>query len=277
MSDKVVLVTGGASGIGFACARRFFKDGYKVVIADINEAEGARALDDLGVVKGNQDTAAPVIFVHCDISDKLAVHNLVAEALTAYGHIDVLINNAGVALKGDILSLSEEDFDRVLGVNLRGAFLVSKAVVRQMVEEIDNRDDRSRLNDRPYSIINMSSINEDVAIPDYLAYTVSKGGLRQMTRAMALELAPRGIRVNAIGPGSIKTNMLAGVSGDKSAHEKIMARTPMGRIGNPDEVAGVAAFLASEDASYITGQTIYADGGRLALNYTMTPKKLDEE
>ena len=277
MSDKVVLVTGGASGIGFACSRRFFEDGYKVVIADVNEAEGARALDDLGVSSGNQDTTAPAIFVHCDISDKLAVHNLVAEALTAYGHIDVLINNAGVAIKGDILSLSEEDFDRVLAVNLRGAFLVSKAVVRQMVEEIDNRDDRSRLNNRPYSIINMSSINEDVAIPDYLAYTVSKGGMRQMTRAMALELAPRGIRVNAIGPGSIKTNMLAGVSGDKSAHEKIMARTPMGRIGHPDEVAGVAAFLASEDASYITGQTIYVDGGRLALNYTMTPKKLDED
>ena len=207
----------------------------------------------------------------------MAVHNLIAESLTAFGHIDVLINNAGIAFKGDILSLSEDDFDRVLAVNLRGAFLVSKAVVKQMVEEIDNRDDRSGLSQRPYSIINMSSINEDVAIPDYLAYTVSKGGMRQMTRAMALELAPRGIRVNAIGPGSIKTNMLEGVAGDKSAHEKIMARTPMGRIGNSDEVAGVAAFLASEDASYITGQTIYVDGGRLALNYTMTPKKLEED
>jgi len=167
MSDKVVLVTGGASGIGFACARRFFNDGYKVVIADSNEAEGLRALDDLGVASDKQDAGTQAIFVHCDISDKLAVH---------------------------------------------------KAVVRQMVEEIDNRDDRSGLSQRPYSIINMSSINEDVAIPDYLAYTVSKGGMRQMTRAMALELAPRGIRVNAIGPGSIKTNMLAGVSGDKTAH-----------------------------------------------------------
>ncbi len=277
MADKVVLVTGGASGIGFACARRFFNDGYKVVIADSNEAEGERALDDLGVTNSKSETDAPVIFVHCDISDKLAVHNLIAQALTAFGHVDVLINNAGIALKGDILTLSEEDFDRVLAVNLRGAFLVSKAVVRQMVEEIDNRDDRSGLSQRPYSIINMSSINEDVAIPDYLAYTVSKGGMRQMTRAMALELAPRGIRVNAIGPGSIKTNMLADVSGDQSAHDKIMARTPMSRIGHPDEVAGVAAFLASEDASYITGQTIYVDGGRLALNYTMPPKMFRDE
>lgn len=277
MSDKVVLITGGASGIGFACVRRFFEDGYKVVIADSNEAEGERALDDLGVQSDKQDYGTKAIFVHCDISDKLAVHNLVAEAITAYGHIDVLINNAGIALKGGIMDLSEEDFDRVLAVNLRGAFLVSKAVVRQMVEEIDNRDDRSGLSQRPYSIINMSSINEEVAIPDYLAYTVSKGGMKQMTRAMALELAPRGIRVNAIGPGSIRTNMLAGVSGDKSAHDKIMARTPMGRIGHPDEVAGVAAFLASEDASYMTGQTVYVDGGRLALNYTMPKVSTDEE
>ena len=273
MSDKVVLITGGASGIGFACARRFFDDGYKVVIADSNEIEGARALDDLGVEAPSHDARA--IFVHCDISEKLAVHNLVASATTAFGRIDVLINNAGIALEGGILDLSEDDFDRVLAVNLRGAFLVSKAVVRQMTEEIDNRDDRSGLSQRPYSIINMSSINEDVAIPDYLAYTVSKGGMKQMTRAMALELAPRGIRVNAIGPGSIKTAMLADVSGDKTAHEKIMARTPMGRIGHPDEIAGVAAFLASEDASYITGQTIYADGGRLALNYTMPKVSVD--
>ncbi len=267
MADKVVLVTGGASGIGFACARRFFADGYKVVIADTNESAGIRALDDLGVEPQAPDPRA--IFVACDISDKLAVHNLLAEATSSFGHVDVLINNAGIALKGGIVDLSEDDFDRVLSVNLRGAFLVSKAVVAQMVDEIDNRDDRSGLSERPYCIINMSSINEHVAIPDYLAYTISKGGMKQMTRAMAVELAPRGIRVNAIGPGSIKTAMLAGVSGDDAARDKILARTPLGRIGNPDEIAGIAAFLASEDASYITGQTIYADGGRLALNYTM--------
>lgn len=275
MSNKVVLVTGGADGIGFACVRRFFEDGYRVVIADIDEESGARALTDLNI--NPSDPAPNAIFVPCDISDKLAVHNLVAEALTAFGHIDVLINNAGIALAGGILDLTEADFDRVMAVNLRGAFLVSKAVVRQMVEEIDNREDRSGLTEHPYCIINMSSINDAVAIPDYLAYTVSKGGLKQLTRAMALELAPRGIRVNAIGPGSIKTKMLAGVAGDKAAQEKIMMRTPLGRIGNPYEVAGVAAFLASEDASYITGQTIYPDGGRLALNYTMDPLLPDED
>ena len=124
-----------------------------------------------------------------------------------------------------------------------------------MVTEIENREDRSHLTDRPYTIINMSSINDTVAIPDYLAYTVSKGGLRQMTKAMAIELAPYGIRVNAIGPGSVKTDMLAGVSGDKL--DKIHARTPMGRVALPDEVAGVASFLASDDSSYVTGQCIY--------------------
>jgi len=115
----------------------------------------------------------------------------------------------------------------------------------------------------------MSSINDRVAIPDYLAYTVAKGGMKQMTKAMALELAPYGIRVNAIGPGSVKTNMLASVVNDPDAVNKIKARTPLGRIANPDEIASVASFLASEDASYITGETIYVDGGRLALNYTM--------
>lgn len=268
MSERVVIVTGGASGIGFACARRFAEDGYNVVIADASEAAGRRALADL-------DGYDPrIAFLQCDVSEKLEVHNLIAETLSRFGRIDVLINNAGIAVKGGALDLSEDDFDRVLAVNLRGAFLVSKYAIQYMVDEIENREDRSRLTERPYSIINMSSINDTVALPDYLAYTVSKGGLKQMTKAMALELAPYGIRVNAIGPGSVKTNMLSGVVGDGEARAKILSRTPIGRIASPDEIAGIAAFLASEDASYITGETIYADGGRLALNYTMPPQDL---
>ena len=269
MSDRVFIVTGAARGIGFACGRRLLEDGYKVVLADMDKSSGRKAIAELGV---GDDKA---VFVECDVSEKLEVHNLIAEALAAYGRIDGLINNAGIALKGGALDLSEADFDQVLAVNLRGAFLVSKAVVQYMVQEIEGRDDRSRLTDRPYSIINMSSINDTVAIPDYLAYTVSKGGLLQMTRAMALELAPYGIRVNAIGPGSVKTDMLAGVAGD--ALEKIHSRTPLGRVALPDEIAGVASFLAGEDSSYITGQCIYVDGGRLALNYTMPPRTTLED
>jgi len=271
MSDRVVIVTGAAKGIGFACARRFFKDGSRVVLTDMHETAGARALESLGA------KPSEAIFVPCDVSDKLQVHNLIAETLSAYNRIDVLVNNAGIALPGGVLDLTEDDFDRVLAVNLRGAFLVCKAVAQYMVGEIEERDDRSQLSDRPYAIINMSSINDQVAIPDYLAYTVSKGGLKQMTKAMALELAPYGIRVNAVGPGSVKTAMLAGVVGDVEAMDKIYARTPLGRVALPNEVAGVCAFLASEDASYVTGETIYVDGGRLALNYTMPKREVIEE
>ncbi len=263
MSEQVVIVTGGAQGIGFACSRRFLSDGAKVVIADSDEQAGQKALVAL------EAYAEQVRFIATDVSDRLSVHNLIAEALSTYGRIDVLVNNAAIVVKGGILDLSDEDFDRVLSVNLRGAFLVAKAVTRYMVDEINNREDRSRLTERPYAIINMSSINDQVAIADQLAYTISKGGLRQMTRALALELAPYGIRVNAIGPGTVRTAMLESVLGDKVAEDKIYSRTPMGRMAQSDEIASVAAFLASEDASYITGETIYVDGGRLALNYTM--------
>jgi NAD(P)-dependent dehydrogenase (short-subunit alcohol dehydrogenase family) len=233
-----------------------------VVIADRDEAQVNEAVRGLG-------DKAKVIAVHCDVSEALQVHNLIAETLSSFGQIDVLINNAGVAIKGGALELSAENFDRVLAVNLRGAFLLSKAVAMHMVETLENDPDRSGLSQPNFCIINMSSVNAHLAIPDYLAYVVSKGGMNQMTKAMAVELAPYGIRVNAIGPGSVKTDMLAGVAGDALA--TIHARTPLGRVAQPDEVAGVAAFLASNDASYITGECIYVDGGRMALNYVMAP------
>jgi len=254
VDHRVVIVTGGAKGIGLACSRRFLADGCCVVIADTDEAAGRAALSEFEAMEDR------VRFFPCDVADKLSVHNLVAESLSAFGRIDVLVNNAGIVKKGGILDLDEHDFDRVLAVNLRGAYLASKAVVTHMAEEIENREDRSRLSDRPYAIINMSSINDEVGIPDMLAY-------------MAIELAPLGIRVNAIGPGSVKTDMLSGAIGDDDAMAKIHARTPLGRVAHPDEIASVASFLASDDASYITGQVIYVDGGRLAMNYTMPPKE----
>lgn len=263
MEKRVAIITGGAKGIGLACVRRFLEDGYSVVIADQDEEAGKIALAEF------ESFAGSVEYFDCNVAEKLSVHNLIAETLSLFGQIDVLINNAGIALKGGITDLDDEDFDRVMAVNLRGAFLVSKAVIEHMLEEIENREDRSRLTDRPYSIINMSSINDEVAIPDFLAYTASKGGLRQMTKSMALELAPMGIRVNGIGPGSIMTDMLKSVNERPKDKAKILSRTPLGRIGQPDEVANVAAFLASEQSSYVTGQIIYVDGGRLALNYTM--------
>ncbi|PHR58672.1 MAG: dehydrogenase [Robiginitomaculum sp.] len=267
MSDRrVVIVTGGAKGIGYACVRKFYEDGDCVVIADHDVEAGRIALDRLGAPEKR------VIFVSCDVSDKLSVHNLVAQTLNNFGRIDVLVNNAGIIIKGGSLDLSLDDFDKVLSVNLRGAFLTSRAVAKHMVQVLNEKDDRSGRERCGFSIVNMSSINASVAIANILAYSVSKGGLAQLTSAMALELAPYGIRVNSVGPGSVKTDMLAGVAGNQEVYDMILSRTPLGRIAQPDEVANVVAFLASENASYITGECIYVDGGRLALNYVM-PKK----
>jgi glucose 1-dehydrogenase len=165
----------------------------------------------------------------------------------------------------DFLDLTEADFDRVLRVNLKGAFLVGQAAARRMVAQVE-------AGKPPGSIINMSSINAVVAIANHAPYCVSKGGMDQLTKVMALALAPYGIRVNAIGPGSIMTDILKAVATDRDAKRRILARTPLGRIGEPDEIASIALFLASPDASYVTGETIYADGGRLALNYTVPVK-----
>jgi glucose 1-dehydrogenase len=256
LTGKVAVVTGGAKGIGLACAERLSAEGAKVVIADLDEAAGEAAAAEISA----SDREA--LFVHCDVSKKLDIRNLVTATLTAYGAIDILVNNAGIVAAGEFLDISEADFDRVLAVNLKGAFLVGQSVARQMVEQIN-------AGGKPGSIINMSSINAVFAIANQVPYSISKGGVNQLTKVMALSLAPYGIRVNAIGPGSIMTDMLAAVGRDQDARQRILSRTPLGRIGEPAEIAAVAAFLASDDASYITGQTIYADGGRLPLNYTV--------
>lgn len=255
LENKVAIVTGAARGIGYAVAKRFVMDGAKVVIADVDDEAGQSAVEDLS---GFGD----VIYLHCNVAERLDVRNLVAETLNAFGDIDVLVNNAGIVVGADFLDLEEDDFERVLSINLKGAFLCSQAVARHMVEKVQEGG-------APGAIINMSSINSIVAIPNQIPYCVSKGGINQLTKATSLALAPHGIRVNAIGPGSIMTDMLASVNDDPAARNRILSRTPMLRIGDPSEIAGVAAFLASSDASYVTGQTIYADGGRLPLNYTV--------
>lgn len=254
-TDKVAIVTGGARGIGLATAERLVAEGAQVVIADIDEAEGQETAARLG----KSGTAR---FVNCDVSERLDIHNLVAFTLESFSRVDVLVNNAAMVAAAEFLDVTEEDFDRVMAVNLKGAFLCGQTVARQMVEQVE-------AGEQPGAIVNMSSINAKVAIADQVAYTVSKGGINQLTKVMALALAPHGIRVNAVGPGSINTEMLGSVGGDQAAMERILSRTPLGRVGEPEEIAATASFLASGDASYITGQTIYADGGRLSLNYTV--------
>ncbi len=264
MADqRVVIVTGAANGIGLACARRFAEEKCKLVLADIDTEAGKQAAEDLGSANGK------ALFVDCNVADPLSVRNLFAETRSAFGRVDVLVNNAGMVRAGNILDLSVEDFDAVLGVNLRGAFLVAREAARQMVAQIKEAEGRASEARRRYAIINMTSINAVMAIANHTAYVVSKGGLNQLTKTMALALAPHGIRVNAIGPGSINTDMLKAVVDNPEAQRKILSRTPLGHIGDPDEIASIASFLASKDASYITGQCLYADGGRLALNYTV--------
>jgi NAD(P)-dependent dehydrogenase (short-subunit alcohol dehydrogenase family) len=251
-TGRAAIVTGAARGIGRACAERLIAEGASVVIADIDEATGKATAAALG---------PNARFVRCDVGDARDVTKLVTEAKAA-GDIDVLVNNAGIIHGADFLELKEEDFDRVLRVNLKGAFLVGQAVGKQMAAQVKGGK-------KPGAIVNMASINAVVAIPNQTPYAVSKGGLAQLTRVMAVALAPLGIRVNAVGPGSIMTKLLAGIATDREAKRRLLSRTPLGRIGTPAEVASVVAFLASDDASYVTGEIVYVDGGRLALNYTV--------
>tara|TARA_R110002020_G_scaffold47752_8_gene136122 strand:- start:3215 stop:4000 length:786 start_codon:yes stop_codon:yes gene_type:complete len=259
LDGRTAIVTGGAKGIGLAIVRRLAAEGARVMIADIDEAAGAAAVEDLSGV-------GEVLFTATDVSERLDVHNLVAKTVDAFGSINALVNNAGIVHAADFLDLEEADFDRVLGVNLKSVFLCGQAVARHMVERIGKGEE-------PGSIVNMSSINDTFAIANQVPYSVSKGGVSQMTKVMALSLAQYGIRVNAIGPGSIMTDMLASVADNPEVKTRILSRTPLGRLGEPSEIASVAAFLLSSDASYVTGQTIYADGGRMPLNYTVPVKE----
>jgi NAD(P)-dependent dehydrogenase (short-subunit alcohol dehydrogenase family) len=253
LADRVALVTGAAEGIGVACAQAFAREGAQVFITDVNEDAGRREVLRL------RSEGFPVSFAACDVSRKDQVESAIQAAVNEFGRIDVLVANAGIVHAAEFLDLKEEDFDRVIAVNLKGIFLAGQAAARQMVKQGEGG-----------AIINMSSVNAVLAIPNQVPYVVSKGAINQLTKVMSLALAPHHIRVNAIGPGTILTDLArSAVLGNKEAERKILSRTPLGRMGDPGEIAKVAVFLASDDASYVTGQTVYADGGRLALNYTV--------
>ena len=251
LQDRIAIVTGAARGIGFAIAERFAAEGASVMMSDIDDKEGEAAAKSIGAG-----------YMHCDVAKAADVNALVTATATKFGAIDVLANNAGIARAKDFLEITEADYDEVLDINLKGSFLMLQACARHMVKQV--RDGR-----KPGAIVNMSSVNDTLAIPSIVTYCMSKGGVSQLTRATSIYLAPHGIRVNAIGPGSIRTGMFQSVVADQAAFIRTMSRTPLGRPGEPSEVAAIAVFLASDDASYVTGETIYADGGRMPLNYTV--------
>jgi NAD(P)-dependent dehydrogenase (short-subunit alcohol dehydrogenase family) len=254
LEHQVAIVTGAAQGIGAACAERLSHDGATVALWDVDDARG-QALA-AGLVKRGRRA----IYQHCNVANKAEVDAALAATLGAFGRVDALINNAGIFKAANFLDITEADWDAVIDVNLKGAFLVGQAVARAMVGTGGG------------AIVNMSSVNGVMAIPSIASYNASKGGVNQLTRVMALALADHHIRVNAVGPGTIATELAKNaVLGSDEAKARIMSRTPMKRLGEPSEIADVCAFLVSSASSYMTGEIVYVDGGRLTLNYTVTP------
>ena len=254
LKDKVAIVTGAARGIGRATAERLIEEGAKILICDIDEAQLTRTAAELG---GEDRVLAQLV----DVANKGHVEQLVEKAVQHFGRLDIMVNNAGIAPVVDFLDVTEEMLSRVLDVNLKGAFYGTQAAGRQMIKQGDGG-----------VIINMSSINSGLANPNVAPYAISKGGMNQVTSTAAVAFAPHGIRVVGVGPGTIMTDMVAGAFMNSAGNHAILSRTPLGRYGQASEIAAVVAFLASDDASYITGETVYVDGGRRVLNYVVPVK-----
>ena len=254
LTDKVAIVTGAARGIGRASAERLLAEGAKVVISDIDEEQLNRTAVELGA-------AGRVLVQRADVAKKSDVLQLIEAAVRHFGRLDIMLNNAGIAPVVDFLDVTEELLSRVLDGNLKGAFYGTPAAGRQMISQGQGG-----------VIINMSSINSGLANPNVAPYAISKGGMNQVTSTAAVAFAPHGIRVVGVGPGTIMTDMVAGAFVNSAGNHAILSRTPLGRYGQASEIAAVVAFLASDDASYMTGETVYVDGGRRVLNYVVPVK-----
>jgi len=250
LAGKVAVVTGSGSGIGKAIAERLAQEGADLVVDYRDHIEEAQDTVDKITAAGGKS-----VMVQADVTNLADCTNLIAQAWQQLGSCDILVNNAGVEKGADFWDVTEADFDFVMNVNLKGAFFLTQAFVRKL------RDAK-----KPGSIINISSVHEDMVFPHFSTYCASKGAMRMLMRDLAVELGPLGITVNNIAPGAIATPINAKMMADPKELQPLINNIPLGRLGKPEEVAGLAAFLASDDAAYITGSTYVIDGG-LMRNY----------
>ena len=250
LEGRVAIVTGASSGIGQGIAKRLATEGAKVVVDYVGQPEGAQE-----TARAIKAAGGEVEIVQADVTVPSAIHTLVESAWSRFGSADILVNNAGLEKKSSFFDTTEADYDKVMDVNLRGPFFLSQAFVRRL------RDAK-----RPGQIVNISSVHEDMVFPGFATYCCSKGGLRMLMRDLAVELGPLGITVNNVAPGAIATPINKSLLDNKQELDALLANIPLGRLGTPEDVAGLVAFLASDDAAYITGSTFVVDGG-LMRNY----------
>ncbi|MEZ5896010.1 MAG: SDR family oxidoreductase [Parvularculaceae bacterium] len=262
MPERAVVIMGAGSSIGAACARRFSAAGERVVLADRDEKYCRDLVEEL-TAKGGK-----AVFVSADSSVRLDVHNVIAEALEAYGRVDVLVNAVMEIENCEFLETTEEQFDRIIAANLRGAFMVNQAVAKHFVRQYENDPDEAP----DGAIVNIMSVEAVTATAERTAFAASQGGLNQLTKAVSLALSKYGVRANSVGIGAIKGEFLKDYE-PKSARNTV----PLNRIGDPEEVAEAVFFLASPASSYITGQTLYVDGGRLVRSAASDYVERDSE
>jgi NAD(P)-dependent dehydrogenase (short-subunit alcohol dehydrogenase family) len=247
LKDKVAIVAGGTKGIGLGIALEYAREGARVVVGGTNPKNGEAAVAEIDAIGGDS------CFVKCDVSDLGDLDNIITATTERYGRLDIYVANAGIndSAKSHFMDITPDSYDRIMGVNLRGMFFGGQKAAQQMVAQGDGG-----------VIINMSSVNAHLALDSQVVYTVSKGGIQQLTKVQAVALAPHNIKVNAMAPGPIETDLMRKVGSDKQLMDTILSRTPLGRIGTPSECGRLAVFLASDDSDFIFGQSIYIDGGR---------------
>lgn len=245
LQGKVALVTGSAQGIGRAIVERFASEGADVVV---NYRSGPEAAEE--VAAAARAAGVRAVALQADVSSVSEVRGLIARAVAEMGRLDVLVNNAGVETHAPFWDVVESDYDKVLGVNLKGPFFATQAMVRHLKDT-----------GRPGRIVNISSVHEELPFPNFAAYCASKGGMKMLTRNLAVELGPLGITINSVAPGAIATPINTALLNDPVKLKSLTGQIPLGRLGTTDDVTGVAAFLASDDAAYVTGATYVVDGG----------------